>query len=41
MQTEIEALFEEKPSSYTEDHFALFQRFKAALNSGEETRPQA
>ena len=34
MQTEIEALFDEKPSSYTEQHFALFQRFKQALNSG-------
>jgi 2,3,4,5-tetrahydropyridine-2-carboxylate N-succinyltransferase len=34
MQTEIEALFEQKPSTYTEDHFALFQRFKQALNSG-------
>src|ERR1700685_659720 len=34
MQTEIERLFEEKPSSYTEEHFALFQRFKDALNAG-------
>jgi 2,3,4,5-tetrahydropyridine-2,6-dicarboxylate N-succinyltransferase len=34
MQTEIEALFDEKPSAYTEDHFALFQKFKQALNSG-------
>jgi 2,3,4,5-tetrahydropyridine-2-carboxylate N-succinyltransferase len=34
MQTEIEALFDEKPSTYSEDHFALFQRFKQALNSG-------
>jgi 2,3,4,5-tetrahydropyridine-2-carboxylate N-succinyltransferase len=34
MQTEIEALFDEKPSTYTEEHFALFQRFKQALNSG-------
>jgi 2,3,4,5-tetrahydropyridine-2-carboxylate N-succinyltransferase len=34
MQTEIEALFDQKPSSYTEEHFALFQRFKRALNAG-------
>jgi 2,3,4,5-tetrahydropyridine-2-carboxylate N-succinyltransferase len=34
MQTEIEALFDQKPSTYTEEHFALFQRFKQALNSG-------
>jgi 2,3,4,5-tetrahydropyridine-2-carboxylate N-succinyltransferase len=34
MQTEIEALFDLKPSIYTEEHFALFQRFKDALNAG-------
>jgi 2,3,4,5-tetrahydropyridine-2-carboxylate N-succinyltransferase len=34
MQREIEALFDEKPPVYTEDHFALFQRFKQALNDG-------
>ena len=34
MQTDIEALFDSKPSSYTEDHFALFARFKQALNTG-------
>ena len=34
MQTEIEALFDSKPSTYTEEHFALFQRFKQALNAG-------
>jgi 2,3,4,5-tetrahydropyridine-2-carboxylate N-succinyltransferase len=34
MRIEIEALFDEKPSTYTEDHFALFQRFKHALNAG-------
>jgi 2,3,4,5-tetrahydropyridine-2-carboxylate N-succinyltransferase len=34
MQTEIEALFDQKPSTYTEEHFALFQRFKQALNAG-------
>jgi 2,3,4,5-tetrahydropyridine-2,6-dicarboxylate N-succinyltransferase len=35
MRTEIEKLFDEKPSTYTEEHFALFQRFKQALNSGD------
>jgi 2,3,4,5-tetrahydropyridine-2-carboxylate N-succinyltransferase len=35
MQTEIEALFHQKPSTYTEDHFALFHRFKHALNAGD------
>src|SRR5712675_131268 len=35
MQTEIEGLFDQKPSSYTESHFALFQRFKNALNAGQ------
>lgn len=34
MQTSIEKLFDEKPSTYTEDHFRLFQEFKAALNAG-------
>jgi 2,3,4,5-tetrahydropyridine-2-carboxylate N-succinyltransferase len=34
MQTEIEALFEHKPAAYTEEHFALFARFKEALNAG-------
>lgn len=34
MQTRIETLFDEKPSTYTEEHFALFARFKEALNSG-------
>ena len=34
MQTEIEQLFDQKPSTYTEEHFALFARFKDALNSG-------
>ena len=34
MQTRIETLFGEKPSTYTEEHFALFARFKDALNSG-------
>jgi 2,3,4,5-tetrahydropyridine-2-carboxylate N-succinyltransferase len=34
MQAEIETLFDEKPATYTEEHFALFQRFKQALNEG-------
>jgi 2,3,4,5-tetrahydropyridine-2,6-dicarboxylate N-succinyltransferase len=34
LQAEIEKLFEEKPDSYTEEHFRLFQRFKDALNRG-------
>ena len=35
MQTEVESLFDQKPSTYTESHFALFQRFKNALNAGQ------
>jgi 2,3,4,5-tetrahydropyridine-2-carboxylate N-succinyltransferase len=35
MRVEIEQLFDEQPSAYTDDHFQLFQRFKQALNSGE------
>jgi 2,3,4,5-tetrahydropyridine-2-carboxylate N-succinyltransferase len=35
MQAEIEKLFDEKPQTYTDDHFHLFQRFKQALNAGE------
>jgi 2,3,4,5-tetrahydropyridine-2-carboxylate N-succinyltransferase len=35
MQTEIECLFDAKPSAYTDTHFDLFQRFKQALNAGE------
>lgn len=34
MQSEIETLFDEKPASYSEQHFALFARFKEALNQG-------
>jgi 2,3,4,5-tetrahydropyridine-2-carboxylate N-succinyltransferase len=34
MRAEIERLFEEKPAQYTERDFALFQRFKDALNAG-------
>jgi Tetrahydrodipicolinate N-succinyltransferase len=35
MQTEIEDLFDTKPAVFNEQHFALFQRFKQALNAGE------
>ncbi|MGB6945363.1 MAG: 2,3,4,5-tetrahydropyridine-2,6-dicarboxylate N-succinyltransferase [Bryobacteraceae bacterium] len=35
MQAEIEKLFDQKPETYTDDHFHLFQRFKQALNAGE------
>ena len=34
MQTQIEAVFDNKPSAYTEEHFALFAQFKQALNEG-------
>ena len=34
LQAEIERLFDQKPETYTEDHFRLFQEFKDALNSG-------
>lgn len=34
MQADIERLFEEKPQVYSEDHFRLFQSFRAALNTG-------
>lgn len=33
--SQIEELFEHPPGNYTEEHFALFQTFKDALNSGE------
>lgn len=35
LQVEIESLFDNKPEKYTEAHFGLFARFKAALNAGE------
>lgn len=35
LQTDIELLFEATGGSYAEDHFRLFQDFKAALNAGE------
>ena len=34
MQTEIEALFDGKPASYSEAHYVLFTHFKTALNNG-------
>jgi 2,3,4,5-tetrahydropyridine-2-carboxylate N-succinyltransferase len=34
LQAEIEALFDQPPPVYLEEHFALFQEFKAALNAG-------
>ena len=35
MRTQIEALFDNPPKAYTEEQFALFQKFKRALNRGE------
>ena len=35
MQTEIEQLFDNKPEQYTAEHFALFTRFREALNKGQ------
>jgi 2,3,4,5-tetrahydropyridine-2-carboxylate N-succinyltransferase len=34
LPTEIEKLFDEKPETYTEEHFRIFQEFKDALNAG-------
>src|SRR5947209_233130 len=34
MQASIEALFDEKPALYTDEHFRLFEEFKQALNAG-------
>jgi 2,3,4,5-tetrahydropyridine-2-carboxylate N-succinyltransferase len=34
LPTDIEKLFDEKPETYTEVHFRLFQEFKEALNAG-------
>ena len=34
MQAEIERLYDEKPSVYSDEHFQLFAEFKAALNQG-------
>ncbi len=35
LQADIESLFEEKPETYTDAHFRLFQAFKEALNAGQ------
>jgi 2,3,4,5-tetrahydropyridine-2,6-dicarboxylate N-succinyltransferase len=35
LQSQIEELFDNPPSSYHQEHFALFDTFKAALNRGE------
>ena len=35
MQRDIEDLFDNKPAAYTPEHFALFTRFRQALNDGE------
>jgi 2,3,4,5-tetrahydropyridine-2,6-dicarboxylate N-succinyltransferase len=35
LRTQIEQLFDQPPTSYTEEHFGLFQTFKQALNHGE------
>src|SRR4051812_43439213 len=34
MEKQIAELFDNKPSSYTDEHFELFARFKKALNDG-------
>ncbi|HUS06348.1 MAG TPA: 2,3,4,5-tetrahydropyridine-2,6-dicarboxylate N-succinyltransferase [Bryobacteraceae bacterium] len=34
MQASIEALFDQPPAAYTEEHFRLFQEFKDRLNAG-------
>jgi 2,3,4,5-tetrahydropyridine-2-carboxylate N-succinyltransferase len=34
MQADIEKLFEEKPPTYSDEHFLLFERFLNALNDG-------
>jgi 2,3,4,5-tetrahydropyridine-2,6-dicarboxylate N-succinyltransferase len=35
LRTQIEDLFDHPPAAYTVEHFALFQKFKDALNRGE------
>jgi 2,3,4,5-tetrahydropyridine-2-carboxylate N-succinyltransferase len=35
LQADIEKLFDEKPETYSDEHFRLFESFKAALNRGE------
>jgi 2,3,4,5-tetrahydropyridine-2-carboxylate N-succinyltransferase len=34
LQAEIERLFDEKPAQYTDEHFRLFDEFRAALDQG-------
>ncbi len=34
LRAAIEKLFDEKPQTYTQDHFRMFQEFKEALNAG-------
>src|SRR6202049_59606 len=34
MQADIERLFDDRPQTYTDDHFRLFQKFREALNAG-------
>ncbi len=34
MRTQIEALFDHPPATYSQEHFALFEQFKLALNRG-------
>ena len=34
MQADIERVFDERPSTYTDEHFQLFTAFKAELNAG-------
>ena len=35
LRAAIETLFDEKPQTYNEDHFGIFQEFKDALNAGQ------
>ena len=35
LQSQIEALFDNPPASYREEHFQIFKTFKTALNRGE------
>src|ERR1700690_439813 len=35
LQADIEALFDHKPETYTDEHFRLFETFKEALTRGE------
>jgi 2,3,4,5-tetrahydropyridine-2,6-dicarboxylate N-succinyltransferase len=41
LASDIEALFDSKPETYTEDHVRLFQRFKDALNAGSARAAEA